>query len=112
MPQPKLPPELRRAQNSINVYKSWTELGPKERRARTHAGRQKFEERFERQVDPDGVLDPVERAKRAAKAREMYFRELALKSAKARARRKAAAEAADESATDAAAEAERDGGAA
>lgn len=93
MAQPKLPPELRRAQNSINVYRSWQELGPRERRARTHAGRQKFEERFEKQVDPDGVLDPVERAKRAAVAKQMYFKELAIRSAKARARRKAAAEA-------------------
>lgn len=44
-------------------------------------------ERFEREVDPDGVLDPVERAQRAAHARKAYFQRLALKSAQARSRR-------------------------
>jgi hypothetical protein len=43
----------------------------------------------ERQVDPDGVLDPVERARRAEHARRAYFTDLALRSAKARAIRKA-----------------------
>lgn len=43
----------------------------------------------ERQVDPDGVLDPAERARRAEHARRAYFTGLALKSAKARAARKA-----------------------
>lgn len=46
-------------------------------------------ERFERQVDPDGVLDPAERAKRAAHARKAYFSQLALKSSAARRRSKA-----------------------
>jgi hypothetical protein len=45
----------------------------------------------ERQVDPDGVLDPVERARRAKHAKKAYFIDLALKSAKARAARKAGA---------------------
>jgi hypothetical protein len=44
--------------------------------------------RFERQVDPDGVLSPVERARRADNAKRAYFAELALKSSKARARRR------------------------
>ena len=43
---------------------------------------------FEREVDPDGVLDPAERARRAEYARKAYFAKLALASAKAR--RKAA----------------------
>lgn len=43
---------------------------------------------FEREVDPDGVLDPTERARRAEYARKAYFARLALLSAKAR--RKAA----------------------
>jgi hypothetical protein len=44
--------------------------------------------RFERQVDPDGVLDPVERARRAAHARKSYMTTLALKASRARARRR------------------------
>lgn len=41
-------------------------------------------ERFEKQVDPDGELDPAERARRAEHARKSYFAGLALKSAQAR----------------------------
>jgi hypothetical protein len=59
--------------------------------ARTAPGRTKFEGRFDRQVDPDGVLPPHERAKRAAMARRAYFTELARKSAAARRKRTQAA---------------------
>jgi hypothetical protein len=41
-------------------------------------------DRFERQVDPDGVLSPAERARRAGHARKAYFTRLALRSAQAR----------------------------
>lgn len=44
--------------------------------------------RFEREVDPDGTLDPAERARRAEHARKAYFTRLAYKSARARAARK------------------------
>lgn len=40
-----------------------------------------FAARFERGVDPEGVLDPVERARRADAARRAYFTRLALRSA-------------------------------
>jgi hypothetical protein len=43
--------------------------------------------KFEEQVDPERVLDPDERARRAAFARRKYFAQLALSSAKARRRR-------------------------
>jgi hypothetical protein len=56
----------------------------------TAAARAAFLDRFERQVDPDGVLAPAERARRAVSARKAYFARLALKSAQARARRRAA----------------------
>jgi hypothetical protein len=39
---------------------------------------------WERQVDPDNVLDPSERARRAGHAKKAYFTKLALASAKAR----------------------------
>lgn len=38
-----------------------------------------FQSRFEREVDPDGVLDPDEREKRAAHARSAYYIRLAAK---------------------------------
>lgn len=60
-------------------------------RSTTRAARDAFMARFERQVDPDGLLPLSERARRTEAARKAYFNGLALKSAKARsARRKAA----------------------
>lgn len=50
----------------------------------TKAGRNAFANKFEQEVDPDGVLDPAERAKRAASLRSAYFSRLALRSAQAR----------------------------
>jgi hypothetical protein len=55
----------------------------------TGPARQAFLSRFEKQVDPDGQLDPDERARRAAFARRRYFTELALASSRARRRRRA-----------------------
>ncbi|CAN5898656.1 hypothetical protein BH23ACT5_BH23ACT5_10360 [soil metagenome] len=43
--------------------------------------------RFEDQVDPDRVLLPAERARRAEHAKKAYFTRLALKSAQARGKR-------------------------
>jgi hypothetical protein len=60
-----------------------------DRTAATAPGRKAFMvDRFEREVDPDSVLEPQERAKRAASARKAYFCRLSLKAAQAR-RRKA-----------------------
>jgi hypothetical protein len=55
--------------------------------AHTLAARTVFLSRFEREVDPDGVLDPQERARRAEHAKKAYFLRLALASSKARQRR-------------------------
>jgi hypothetical protein len=51
----------------------------------TAPARAVFLSRFEREVDPEGVLDPEERARRADHARKAYFLRLALASRKARA---------------------------
>jgi hypothetical protein len=56
-------------------------------RTNTLPARQAFNERFEREVDPTGSLDPKERARRAAHAKAAYFTRLAMASAKARAGR-------------------------
>lgn len=55
--------------------------------AMTAPARKAFLDRFEKQVDPDGVLDPAERARRAEHARKAHFKRLALASARARAER-------------------------
>ncbi|MCB1006990.1 MAG: hypothetical protein KDB35_22595 [Acidimicrobiales bacterium] len=52
--------------------------------AGTAKARSAFLDRFEREVDPDGVLAPAERARRAHHARKAYFTRLAFKSAQAR----------------------------
>ncbi len=69
---------------SLGGHTSWANTA--DRTARTQPARDKFAKRFERQVDPDGLLDPAERAKRAEHARKAYFLQLALKSAAARRR--------------------------
>ena len=45
----------------------------------TTEARAKFLSRFEREVDPDGTLDPVERARRAQFAKKAYFTKLVLR---------------------------------
>lgn len=57
----------------------------------TDPARRAFADRFDREVDPDGTLDPTERARRAASAKTAYFSRLALKSAQARRARSKAA---------------------
>jgi hypothetical protein len=69
----------------IGAHESWART--EDRAARTAPARRAFDARFEREVDPDEVLPPAERAQRAAHARKAYFARLALKSAKARRQR-------------------------
>jgi hypothetical protein len=54
--------------------------------AHTAPAREVFLSRFEREVDPEGVLEPQERARRAEHAKKAYFTRLALASSKARAK--------------------------
>ncbi|MDE3205152.1 MAG: hypothetical protein KGQ66_13155 [Acidobacteriota bacterium] len=70
----------------MGAHESWART--QDRSARTAAARQAFRDRFEREVDPEGVLSPAERSRRAEHARRAYYRRLAAASAKARAARK------------------------
>jgi len=56
--------------------------------AHTAPARKVFLSRFEREVDPEGVLTPQERARRAEHAKKAYFLSLAAKSSKARAQKR------------------------
>ena len=56
-------------------------------RETTAPARRAFLDRFEREADPDGVLPPEERARRARHLRAAYFTRLALRSAQARRQR-------------------------
>jgi hypothetical protein len=53
----------------------------------TRPAREAFWSKFERDVDPEGVLDAAERARRAEMARKAHFARLAYLSAKARRQR-------------------------
>jgi hypothetical protein len=68
------------------AHAKWAKTDPSDG---TAAARKAALDRFERQVDPDGLLDASERVRRAEHARKAYFLGLALKSAQAR-RKKAA----------------------
>jgi hypothetical protein len=79
--------EQRSLKARIASHVSWAKTpNPAER---TAPARDKFLERFEREVDPDGILPRAERARRAEHLRKAYFTRLALKSAQARGRNKA-----------------------
>ena len=52
--------------------------------AHTAPARAAFWARFEREVDPDGTLDPAERNRRAEHARKAYYTRLSFQAAKAR----------------------------
>jgi hypothetical protein len=56
--------------------------------AHTAPARKVFLSRFEREVDPEGILDPQERARRAEHAKKAYFLRLASASSKARAKKR------------------------
>jgi hypothetical protein len=79
-------PAQRSLRGRTAVLQSWAQT--EDWTTRTTPGRRAFDARFDRQVDPDGVLAPDIRAKRAKAARQAYFAQLALKSAQARARKK------------------------
>jgi hypothetical protein len=70
--------------------------------ARTAPGRKAFLDSFERQVDPDGTMDPAERARRAGHLRSAHFARMALRSAKARSAKAATRKAAKAEAREAA----------
>lgn len=85
-----LTPAERSLRGQLAVHASWANTP--DRPARTRKAREAFNDRFEREVDPEGVLLPAERAKRAENARKAYFARLAFESAKARRRRAGGAE--------------------
>lgn len=79
MPDPALTPSERTLRARTAAHRLHAAGG-----TNTEPARRAFLERFEREVDPDGLLDPEERARRAEHARKAYFAGLALKSARAR----------------------------
>lgn len=64
------------------AHTSWARTD--DRTARTRPGRDAYFARFEREVDPDGTLDPEERHRRARHLEKAHMARLSLKAAKAR----------------------------
>jgi predicted TIM-barrel fold metal-dependent hydrolase len=60
----QVPDDERRLQNQINAIVGWAHMSPAERAARTAAARAARDAKRALQVDPDGTLDPRERARR------------------------------------------------
>ncbi|MFI7633476.1 hypothetical protein [Nonomuraea sp. NPDC049400] len=79
-------PEQRVLRAQIAAHVRWSKT-PNAAEA-TAPARKAFHDRFERQVDPNNEMDPVVRAKLAEHAKKAYYKQLALKSARARAARK------------------------
>lgn len=78
-------PQQRRRRARIAAHASWANTA--DRAARTAAGTKAFLDRFEQQVDPEGVLPEETRAAMAKHARTAYMLQLAERSAAARRRR-------------------------
>jgi hypothetical protein len=76
-----LTPAERSMRARLAAHVSHSRHDPKER---TRAARDKFEQRFLDEVDPDRTLPEAERERRAGHARKAYFTRLALKSAQDR----------------------------
>lgn len=74
------------ARGRIGAHVRWSREG--DRVGATAAARRTFLESFERQVDPNGELDPSERSIRAEHAHKAHMQRMALASVKARAARR------------------------
>jgi predicted methyltransferase MtxX (methanogen marker protein 4) len=84
MPLQELTPEQRSQRARIGGLSRWAREDPKPAMAKARAG---FDQRFIDEVDPERVLSEQERNRRADAARRAYFSKLALKSARARAKK-------------------------
>ena len=90
VPSPESEPASRAARSlraRLAAYALHAQHDPRETTAN---GRAAFLARFDREVDPEGLLEPDERRRRAEQARRAYFTRLALASAKARRAKRAA----------------------
>jgi hypothetical protein len=78
-------PAQRTTRAKLGAHARWA--GETDAKAATAPARKGFMARFEREVDPDGVLTSEERTRRAKHARQAHMTRLALRSSQARASR-------------------------
>jgi hypothetical protein len=79
---PDLTPEERRLRAQVAANARWAKPGARKRQGDAITGTKLAY--FERQIDPDGRLDPIERRQCAEAALRAEMSRLALRSAKAR----------------------------
>ena len=83
-----------KANRAVDAQRAWGRIGGLTAWSRNDAevmvgpAHRGFRVRFERQVDPDGILDPHERMVRADRARRAHMLALAARSAEVRRARK------------------------
>lgn len=85
-----LTPAQRSLRGRLAVNSRWARTSPDDRAAATQAATAASPvslDRWERDVDPDGRLEPADRRARAVNARRAYMQGLALRSSRARAAR-------------------------
>jgi len=75
-------PNQRALRARMAAHEKWARTT--DRTGETAPARAAFLDRFDREVDPEGVLAPAERARRAEHARKAYFTRLAYKSSQKR----------------------------
>lgn len=75
-------PSERSLAGKIGAYEKWSRTA--DRTAATAPARRALWQKFETEVDPDGILAAEERARRTELAWKAHFARLSLKSAKAR----------------------------
>jgi hypothetical protein len=78
----ELTPSERSLRARLAVHASWAQTS--DRSARTAPARRAALQRFESEVDPEGVLPPAERAQRAEQAMRSHMSRMALRSVQAR----------------------------
>jgi hypothetical protein len=82
----RLTPEQRRLRAELGAHALWARQT--DRSAQTAKARRAFTEKLEREVDPEGILPPEERAFRAEHLRKAHMKRMALAASMARTRRK------------------------
>lgn len=69
----------RRLRAQIAANARWSRHDPKAELPKVRAASPGAVEYWEKRLDPEGVLDPAERRRRAVNARQAYMQQLALK---------------------------------
>lgn len=89
MSAPKnMTPAQRQLRASTAALTRWAWTNEDDRKAATQPGMNGLLEKFAKQIDPDGLLPPDERQRRAETLRKAHMRRLALRSSQKRAARK------------------------